>query len=275
MMGRVMAESKGSQDAKGQDKPTVSGTAASRRTGWSRWRPYSTAIVGVAAVFAVSAVIGAHVRSGEANVVKVPTGVPSAAPGNLAVPIKPAIPVTVTIYEDLRSPASRAFDAQWNSTFDNLLNSGKAEIAYRLVTPTDAQQGGTGSKQAANAAACAQDQGKDQFEKYVALLWKKQPPVSQDKFSNAGYLERLGRDVRGLQANMFVPCVQSGDHDGWVDASQKDYVKAGLGDVPVIQVNDVTIDPAQDALTPAKLRKVIDQQVAVAVAHPSPSPSSS
>ncbi len=273
-MGRVMAESKGSKDAKGQNEPTTSGAAGARRTGWSRWRPYSAAIVGVAAVFAVSAVIGAHVRAGEANVIKVPTGLPSTSPDNLAVPIKPAIPVTVTVYEDLRSPASRDFALKWNPTFDNLLNSGQAEIAYRLVTQTDVQQGGTGSAQAANAAACAQDQGKDQFEKYVALLWKKQPAVSDDTFASGVYLERLGHKVKGLQASLFVPCVQSRDHHGWVEASQKDYVKNGLGDVPVLDINGTVVNPVQDKLTPAKLRKLVAKAVAEAVAHPSPSPSS-
>ncbi len=274
-MGRVMAESKGSQGAKGQKEPTASGTAGTRRTGWRRWRPYSAAIVGVAVVFAVSAVIGAHVRSGQADVIKVPSGLPSDAPENLAVPVKPAIPVTVTVYEDLRSPASRDFAAKWGSTFDKLLDSGQAEIAYRLVTPSDVQQGGTGSAAAANAAACAQDQGKDQFEKYVALLWQRQPALSDDTFADTAYLEKLGHQVKGIQASMFVPCVQSQDHRGWVRASQRDYVKSGLGDVPMIRVNDLVVDPVKDKLTPAKLRKLIAKAVVEAVAHPSPTPSAS
>lgn len=275
MMGRVMAKSKGSQDAEGYHKPTVSGTAGSQRTGWSRWRPYSAAVVGVGAVFAVSAVIGAHVRATKIDEVKAPTGLPSTAPQDLAIPIKPAIPVTVTVYEDLRSPASRAFAKEWNPTLDQMLNSGQAEVAYRLVTQTDARDGGTGSAEAANAAACAQDQGKDQFEGFVAELWKKQPAVSDDSFSSIPYLEKLGRQVHNLEASLFVPCVQSRDHRGWVTASEKAYVKAGLGSVPVLQINNLTVDPIKDKLTPAKLRKLVAKETAEAVAHPSPSPSSS
>lgn len=275
MMGRVMAKSKGSQGAEGRNKPTVAGTSGSRRTGWSRWRPYSTAIVGVAAVFAVSAVVGSHVRAGKVDEVKAPSGLPSTSPQDLAIPIKPAIPVTVTVYEDLRSPRSKEFAQEWNPTLDKLLNSGEAEIAYRLVTQTDALDGGEGSAAAANAAACAQDQGKNQFEGLVAELWKKQPPVSRDSFASATYLEKLGRGVHDIQSSMFVPCVQSLDHQGWVSASQKDYVKAGLGDVPVLQINGTEVDPVKDRLTPAKLRRLVAKATAYAVAHPSPSPSSS
>ncbi len=264
-----MAKSKGSQDAEAQREPTPSGPAEARRTGWSRWRPYSAAIIGVAAVFAVSAVIGAHVRAGEASEVKVPRGMPSTGPSGLAVPIKPAIPVVVTVFEDFRSPASKAFAAQWQPTFHHLLVTGRAEMAYRLVTQTDATRGGSGSLEAANAAGCAQDQGKKQFQGLVSELWKHQPAVSDDAFADQAYLDRLGRKVKDLQASMFVPCVKSLDHQGWVDASQRDYVRAGLGAVPRIQVNGVTVP--MKGLTPAKLEALVKKATERAGMTASPS----
>ncbi|MDI5964175.1 thioredoxin domain-containing protein [Streptomyces sp. SL13] len=271
-----MAESKGSQDAKGQQQPTPSGTAGARRTGWSRWRPYSTAIVGVAAVFAVSAVIGSHVRGGETTNVKIPNGMPSTAPQDLAVPVKPAVPVTVTVYEDLRDPQSKAFAEQWKPTFDNLLDSGRAEIAYRLVTTSDTAHGGKGALYAANAAACAQDQGKAQFVSYVNELWKKQPAdITDDKFASLPYLEKLGHHVHDMQASLFVPCVQSLDHQGWVRASQADYTKAGLGAVPVIQINGTTVNPLQQHLTPAKLDALVKKALGQVMASASPTPAAS
>ncbi len=270
-MGRVMAESKGSQDAKGQKQSLLSGTASTRRTGWSRWRPYSAAVIAVAVVFAISGVIGAHVRGGEKTSVKVPSGLPSAAPGNLAVPIYPDNPVTVTVYEDLRDPASKAFALKWQPVFDNLLASGRAAIAYRLVTATDKADGGTGSLEAANAAACAQDAGKGFFTKYVDQLWKNQPAdPKDDRFASAIHLERLGRHVKKLEPATFVPCVQGLDHGGWVRASQKDYAATGLGAVPVIQVNGTNLPVA--GLTTAKLdaalKSALTQVMATASATP-------
>ncbi|MGW7007836.1 DsbA family protein [Streptomyces sp. NPDC054933] len=273
-----MAESKGSQGATGQVEPTASDTTGPRG-GWRRWRPYSAAIVAVAAIFVVSAVIGAHVRAGKSTDIKPPNGVPSAAP--LSIPVNPGVPVTVTVYMDMRSPQSRAFAESYASTFDKLLNSGQARIEYRLVTPTDARLGGKGSAMAANAVACAQDQGKDQFEAYVKQLWKHQPAQEHDKFASAAYLEKLAEKVPGLpkteklQASEFVPCVNSDDHGGWVIASQKDYQKAGLGDVPVLQINGQTVSPAKDGLTPAKLSALVEKAAAQAAGQPSPSASAS
>lgn len=278
-MGRVMAESKGSQGATGQAGPTASSATSGPRSGWRRWRPYSAAIVAVAAIFVVSAVIGAHVRAGKNTTVKPPNGVPSAAP--LSIPVNPAVPVTVTVYMDMRSPQSKTFAESYASAFDYLLNSGQARIEYRLVTPTDAKLGGKGSAMAANAVACAQDQGKDQFEAYVKQLWKHQPERAHDKFASAAYLERLADKLPGLpkteklQASEFVPCVNDDDHGGWVIASQKKYQRDGLGDVPVLQINGQTVSPAKDGLTPAKLVSLVQKAAALADAQAAPSASPS
>ena len=261
-MGRMMANSKGPQAAgTGPVEPTASGTAGPRRHGWARWRPYTAAVTGVAVVFGISAVIGAHVRAGKTTEVKAPTGVSSASP--LAIPVAPSVPVTLTVYEDLRSPASKVFAQSYADTFAALLATGQVRIDYRMVTSVDATAGGHGSAMAANAAACAQDQGSKQFVDYVKQLWKHQPSdVRDDRFASESYLEKLGRKVPKLDDSSFVPCVHSSDHEGWVAASQKDYLAAGLGDVPVVQINGRAVSPARDGLTPARLTALVRQAAA-------------
>lgn len=262
-----MAKSEGPQQAAGgtgPGKPTDSGSAGAKRRGWSRWRPYTAAVVAAGSVFAVSALIGAHVRAGRTAEVMLPAGVPKASP--LAIPVTPSVPVTMTVYEDLRSPKSKAFAAQYAGAFAALLASGQVTIDYRLVTPVDAEEGGRGSLLAANAAACARDQGSEQFQAYVRQLWDHQPPVGKDSFAGTDYLEELGRKVRDLDASVFVPCVHSTDHLGWVLASQKQYAAARLPGVPVLQINGRTVDPAADGLTPAKLADLVRQAAAEAAA---------
>ncbi len=255
-----MAESKGSQEAK-QAEPGASGAEGSRSRERRRWRPYVGAFVAVAAVFAGSALIGAQVRAGKASTVEVPTGVATSGPDTLSIPVHPTVPVTLTVFEDLRSRESRDFAREYASTFDSMLASGQVQIAYRLVTQSDARLGGTGSAQAANAAACAQDQGRDQFRGYVEELWRVQPDPSSDSFASASYLEKLAHKVKGLRAADFEPCVQDRAHQGWVAKSQHDFAASGLGDVPVVEINGQVVPGAKDKLTPAKLRALVAQAV--------------
>src|SRR5882757_1056127 len=131
-----MTESKGPDN---QDKAAVPGKKKGKRR-FRRLRPYAFGVVTIIVVFGGSALLGAHVRSAKDEKVKapsnavgpavVPTGpgeTASASPSasatgpDLNVPVKPSVPVTVTIFEDLRSPQSKAFYDEYKSTLDQLL----------------------------------------------------------------------------------------------------------------------------------------------------------
>jgi protein-disulfide isomerase len=239
----------------------------------ARWRPYSAAIVAVGVMFAASAVIGMQVRAGQSGQVKGPAGVPSQAP--LAIGINPAVPVTLTVYEDLRDPQSRIFNEQYGATLDTILNSGQARVEYRFVTSVDKRYGGDGSAMAANAAACAQDQGKEQFVAFMKQLWAHQPERRHDRFAGEAYLLQLAKKVRHLDASTFAPCVHNKDHIGWVDASQKDYLHQKLGEVPVAQINGQTVYPLNDKVSPGQLEQLVRQAADRARSSLAPFPSGS
>jgi protein-disulfide isomerase len=244
-----------------------------------RLRPYAGTVVVLAVVFGGSALVGAHVRAGKADKVKAPTG--AASPDQLALPVRPSVPVTVTVYEDLRSPASKAFAERFHDTFDALLNSGQAQLYYHLVTTTDSAVGGDGSLQAANAAACAQDQGR--FRQYVDQLWLAQPSdVSDDAFAGQKLLTGLSKKAHKIKAANFVPCVQGMDHEGWVKQSQRDFKESGFTGVPVVEVGGEVVASGPRAagkLTPGRLRSLVRkaarQAAAEAAATASPTGSAS
>jgi len=285
-----MTESKGPDN---QDKTAVPGKKKGKRR-FRRLRPYAFGVVTMAVVFGVSALIGAHVRANKDNNVKapsnavgpavVPTGPvatasasPSASSGGtkLNVPVKPSVPVTVTIYEDLRSPESKAFSDAYQSTLDQLLTTGQVELHYRLVTASDAKYGGSGSLDAASAAACAQDQGR--FTQFVNEIYENQPDPQSSKLSQESFLKKMASKAGKISMGTFEPCYEQHDHIGWVNESQADFASSGLGGVPVVQINDTTVKDAQNTLTPAKLKSLVlaEAKRVVALESPSPSPSAS
>ena len=274
-----MTESKGPGTPGGQQAPTKK-----RKSPLQRLRPYAFGIVAMAVVFGISALIGAHVRdnkdskvSGPAGAVAAatrptappeggasPTATPEPTGPKLDIPVEPSVPVTLTVFEDLRSPDSKAFQEEYEATFKQLLATGQVRIQYRLVTSTDAQYGGKGSRVAANAAACAQDQGR--FTEFVDEIWKNQPADPKvDGLKRARLMEKLGRDAGGIKASSFQPCVEQLDHEGWVLASQDEFKAAGLGSAPVVQIDGSTVKDMA-SLTPAKLRSMVQDEVKRVVA---------
>lgn len=240
----------------------------------ARLRSYLGLAVVLTVVFGGSALVGAHVRGAKEHQVKVPAG--AAGDEKLALPVHPTVPVRVVVYEDLRSPQSKAFAQEYAAVIAKLLASGQMEIDYRLTTGSDARYGGTGAKAAANAAACAQDEGR--FREYVDELWKLQPAdPQQDVFADVSVLKHAGKMAGKLSSGKFVPCVEGGDHDGWVRRSQDRFAALALGDAPVVQINDGTPpDPA--TLTPAAFRTLVQKaakEVVKQAATATPSPSGS
>lgn len=262
-------------ESKGPDTP--GGSAApkkKRKTLFDRLRPYAIGVTAMAVVFGASAVIGAHVRGNKDTKVSEPSGAvaavqpptappadgaspspsPTAAAGpKLGIPVKPTVPVTVTVYEDLRSPDSKAFHEEYEATFQQLLSTGQVQFQYRLVTASDKQYGGSGALVAANAAACAQDQGR--FIAFVGEVWKHQPAdPKNDALAGEKMMRKLAAKAGKIKTAGFDPCIEQRDHEGWVDKSQADFAASGYGTVPVVEINGAVVKDAHSSLTPAKLR---------------------
>jgi hypothetical protein len=284
-----MTESKGPDKQAGKPGPKKK-----RRGPVERLRPYAIGIMAMVVVFGGSALIGAHVRSTKDDKISAPSGAVGAAwipPGtaptssaspspsptptptgpNFAVPVRPAVPVTITIYEDLRSPDSKAFAIEYQDMLAQLLTTGQAQLHYRMVISTDKQYGGHGAQIAANAAACAQDQGR--FDQFVEQVFNNQPDPHTDSLANETLIKKLGRKTGKLNLGKFDPCVEQKDHEGWVLAAQRDFLASGVGtSAPVVQINGVTV---HGVLDPQRLHTLVMREAARVVklqATPAPTP---
>lgn len=114
-------------------------------------------VLGLAAVIGV---VAANSGKDKKSDTSGPVVSPSGATGkdSLAIPVgKDGAKSTLTVWEDFRCPACQAFEAAYRPTIKELTDSGELKVEYHLVTLIDGNMGGSGSRKAANAAACAQD----------------------------------------------------------------------------------------------------------------------
>lgn len=187
-----------------------------------------------------------------------PIVAPSGAQGQdgLAVPVgEEGAKSTIVVWEDFRCPACKAFETAYRQTFHELTGSGKLKVEYHLATIIDGNMGGTGSRTAANAAACAQDAGK--FPAYHDVLYENQPEETSDDYADTAKLLDLAKKVDGLDTPAFRTCVDKGTHDSWVDKSAAAFRNGGFSGTPTVVFNGKNI--AQDpTMTPAKLKQQVE-----------------
>lgn len=154
----------------------------------------------------------------------------------MAIPIgRTDAPVTLTVYDDFRCTACRAFHTVYQPALDQLVASGKLKILVHPVTLVDSNLAGTsGSLHAGNAAACAQDSG--HFSAYRDLLYTRQPTEDNDAYASNQTLITLARQVPGLDTTSFESCVATGRYDPWV---KRNY--ANLAQISGNQVSTPTL----------------------------------
>jgi hypothetical protein len=265
-------------ESKGPDKSggTLAPAKKKRKGPLAKLRPYAVGIMAIVVVFGGSALIGAHVRAGKDDKVAAPSGAvgpvvvptgptstatpsPSASTGpDLQIAVRPSVPVAITIYEDLRSPDSKAFAEEYENTLHQMLTTGQVQIHYQLVTAADKQYGGKSDQYVANAAGCAQDQSR--FTQFVQEIWDHQPDPHSSALGDEKLVKRLAHKAGKIKMATFEPCIEQGDHNGWVIKSQADYAASGIGDLPALMINNKPVKDVRTSLTPAKLRSLVNKE---------------
>ncbi|WP_199550537.1 thioredoxin domain-containing protein [Streptomyces sp. N35] len=220
----------------------------------------TAAVVGVLGLAAIAGVIAAN-AGGDKKDASGPVVPPSGASGkdSLAIPVgKDSAKSTLTIWEDFRCPACASFETQYSPTIHELTEKGQLKVDYHLATIIDGNMGGTGSVNAANAAACAQDAGK--FTPYHDVLYKNQPPETDDAFGKDARLLELAKEVDGLDTADFKSCVEDGKHVSWVNKSNDAFRDGKFTGTPTVLLDGKNIFADQkNPLTPEQLKKKVEE----------------
>ena len=217
---------------------------------------------GLVAVLAVAAGVGVALAnrgsgggSDSAGAVSTPRG--ATGKDHLVIPVgADDAPSTLSIYEDFRCPACDAFEKGFTPTIHSLEDSGQLRTEYHLVTLIDGNLGGSGSLNAANAAACAQDQGR--FRAFHDTLYGNQPDEQDDKFADKNTLLTLAGKVPGLKTAAFTACVDGGTHNAWVKKSHDAFGASGYDSTPTVLLNGKNVyGSGSTPLTPAALKAMV------------------
>jgi protein-disulfide isomerase len=177
----------------------------------------------VVVVIAAAVGIGIAVQNHTNAVNSAPANGPLVFPagavaGGLAIPYgtDQNAKVALTIYEDFRCPFCKEAETMFGPIYTADAQAGRIKVQYHLVDLIDQNDGGTGSIQAGNAAACAQGVGNAQFKAYHDVLFRNQPNESDDAYSSNALLISYAKQVPGLDDPAFESCVGSGRYQPWV-----------------------------------------------------------
>jgi protein-disulfide isomerase len=162
-----------------------------------------------------------------------------------------AAPVVIREYADFQCPSCGAFarliEPQIRAAY---IDTGKVRLEWH-----DFAWIGPESRDAANAARCAGDQGR--FWEFHDLLYASQAGENQGAFAK-DRLKAFGADL-GLDAVAFDACVDGDTHRGAIEADLADVRASGFNATPTFLVGEQRIVGAQPFEV---FRAAIDAQLA-------------
>ncbi|MEY4291060.1 MAG: hypothetical protein RL130_1002 [Actinomycetota bacterium] len=142
------------------------------------------------------------------------------------------VPV-IDIYEDFQCPVCAQFEQVNGQYIESLIAEKKATVVYHTLSFL-----GPESVSAANAAACAADEG--EFLDYHRLLMINQPRENSGAWTN-GVLARIGQTA-GITSQKFSECINEGNYLGWVRNVAEAGSKANVNSTPTVFINGKEID---------------------------------
>jgi protein-disulfide isomerase len=146
------------------------------------------------------------------------------------------VPV-IDIYEDFQCPVCAQFEAAQGDYIESLIADKKATVVYHTLSFL-----GPESIAAANAAACAADEGK--FLDFHKMLYVTQPKENSGAWSNAA-LAASGPSA-GITSQKFTTCVNEGKFADWVGNVASEGAKKNVNSTPTVFINGKELNRGND-----------------------------
>lgn len=159
--------------------------------------------------------------------------------------------VTVIEFADFRCPfCERLFTDVEPSLVKDYIDTGKVKFYFRHYAFL-----GPASTVAANAAECANEQGK--FWDFHDYLYKNQPPETDTSMYTVDNLTKVAGTL-GMNTSQFQSCISSNKYQKNIDQDLSDGQKAGVNGTPATFIDGQLVSGAQPY---SAFKTIIDQEL--------------
>lgn len=140
----------------------------------------------------------------------------------------------IDIWEDFQCPICHTFEGINGSYINEVASSGKAKVIFHPMSFI-----GPESKIAANAAACANVEGK--FLQFHTALYEDQSSTENSGHWNSAAMLGLGKKI-GITSSTFANCVNQNKFDGWVSKIEDSAASKNVNATPTVFINGKELD---------------------------------
>lgn len=189
-------------------------------------------VLAVIAVAVIGGILFTVVKANPSTASKVPS-IAMEAEGYGLVFNKDATP-TIDLWEDPQCPACKAFETASGEYLTSLAREGRAKVVFHTLTFI-----GPESVVAANAGACAADEGK--YLEFHKAIYDKQPGKENSGEWTTDAMIKLGADL-GITSDTFKSCVRDQTYKSWTETVARDGASRNVNQTPTMLFNNQQVD---------------------------------
>ncbi len=224
-------------------------------------------LIGLGAALLVFAVVIAQPEPPGGLPVEVPVGgkilvvTPPALPNPNGLSLgDPNAPVTIDVFEDFQCPACKYFTESIETlVVENLVATGKARYVFHNHPFLDGDTAGEGgeSDQTANAAMCANEQGKFwEMHNTIFVNWDGE---NQGTFSDSR-LQVMAKNI-GLDMDTFNACFTTNKYKADIQADLDLGKQMGVSSTPTVFVNGVQVGQPGKIARYEEIAQAVEQAI--------------
>lgn len=169
----------------------------------------------------------------------------------------------VQLYADYQCPICNEFEKTNGAQMMQLAQAGDIKLTIHMMSFLDNNLGNDSSKQAANAAFCADDAGK--FAQFHTELYKNQPTKEGAGYPTSIY-QKVAQQVgiTGSALTTFNTCVKDDKYKDYVAATEQRSGKNGVNGTPTLIINGNSTANDNTAMTqltqqPNSFKSIVEQ----------------
>lgn len=155
----------------------------------------------------------------------------------------------VDLWEDFQCPICARFEETNGAYIKSLITEKRATVIFHTLSFI-----GPESILAANAGACAVDEGK--FLQLHAYLYANQGTENTGVWSNQGLI--VAGAGAGITSTKYAECISSGKYTTWVSDVAKDGTDKGINSTPTVFVNGKELDRNTQYFNAAAFAKAVE-----------------
>jgi protein-disulfide isomerase len=156
-------------------------------------------------------------------------------------PDAPASVPTMDLYVDYQCPVCALFEREFGQQVTQMADQNHVKLVVHTLSFLDDNLNNDSSNRAANAAACASDQGK--FLPYHNAVFAGQPTHEGDGYTDEQlktFATTAG--ITGSAQQAWQQCYDKREHNQYVQSVQTQAEKDGVNGTPTIKLNGKQVD---------------------------------